>query len=162
VLRRLLLEHIPIRNLRVIFESLITWAPKEPDDTIALVEQVRVDLKRMITDRYCGASRNLEAILFEQSLQDRVQSAIQKTQQGVFLGLARDVKDNVCEQTRVVIESLRGTERAARVAVLVPMAVRFYVKSILEPVLPELPVLSYQEIEEDVRLQTIGWVKNPA
>jgi len=41
------------------------------------------------------------------------------------------------------------------------MAVRFYVKSILEPVLPELPVLSYQEIEEDVRLQTIGWVKKP-
>jgi len=162
VLRRLLLERIPIRNLRVIFESLITWAPKEPDDTIALVEQVRVDLKRMISDRYCGGARALEAILFEQSLQDRVQSAIQKTQQGVFLGLARDVKDNVCAQTRAVIESLRGTERAARVAVLVPMAVRFYVKSILEPVLPDLPVLSYQEIEEDVRLQTIGWVKNPA
>ena len=162
VLRRLLLEHIPIRNLRVIFESLITWAPKEPDDTITLVEQVRVDLKRMITDRYCGGLRTLEAILFEQSLQDRVQSSIQRTQQGVFLGLARDVKDNVCEQTRAVIESLRGRERSTRVAVLVPMAVRFYVKSILEPVLPELPVLSYQEIEEDVRLQTIGWVKNPA
>jgi type III secretion protein V len=165
VLRRLLLEHIPIRNLRVIFESLITWAPKEPDDTIALVEQVRVDLKRMITDRYCGVSRSLDVVLFEQSLQDRVQAAITKTPQGVFLGLAREVKDNVGEQTRAVMESLRSAARDGRerrVGVLVPMAVRFYVKSMIEPVLPDVPVLSYQEIEEDVRLHTIGWVKNPA
>jgi type III secretion protein V len=98
-------------------------------------------------------------------LQDRVQAAITKTPQGVFLGLAREVKDNVGEQTRAVMESLRSAARDGRerrVGVLVPMAVRFYVKSMIEPVLPDVPVLSYQEIEEDVRLHTIGWVKNPA
>lgn len=162
VLRRLLEERIPIRNLRAIFEGMIAWAPKEPEDTILLVEQVRVDLKRLITDRYCGPQRSLQVILFEQSLQERIEAGIVKTKQGTYLGLTRNVKDNICEQTRAVIESLRGSERATHVAVIVPMIVRFYVRSIIAPMLPDLPVLSYQEIEDDVRLHTSGWVKNPA
>ncbi|MBN3821431.1 FHIPEP family type III secretion protein, partial [Paraburkholderia sp. Se-20369] len=54
-----------------------------------------------------------------------------------------------------------GPHGAARLAVMVALGARRYVKSILQPVLPELAVLSYQEIEEDVQLHTIGWVKNP-
>ncbi|OXH87513.1 hypothetical protein CA830_22880, partial [Burkholderia multivorans] len=54
-----------------------------------------------------------------------------------------------------------GAHGAARLAVMVALGARRYVKTILQPMLPDLPVLSYQEIEEDVQLHTVGWVKNP-
>ncbi|ASL49010.1 Secretion system apparatus protein SsaV (plasmid) [Burkholderia sp. AD24] len=158
VLRRLLGEQVPIRNLRVIFESLITWAPNEPDDVIALVELVRIDLRRMITDRYAGASRQLRVVLFEQDLQERVENAVMRTKQGNFLALPSDVKQDICEQVRGIAEA---ADNGARLAVMVALGARRYVKTILAPVLPDLPVLSYQEIEEDVQLHTVGWVKNP-
>ena len=176
VLRRLLFEDIPIRNLRVIFESMITWAPKEPEDTIALVELVRVDLRRMITDRHAGSTRKLDVILFEPVLQERFEQSVLRTRQGNVLGLAREIKDNVCEQVRTIFSGSaaaaaanlrRGASRAAtpdanRAAVVVSLNVRRYVKTTLAPVLPDMPVLSYQELEEDVELHTIGWVSNPA
>ncbi|MCX4173925.1 MULTISPECIES: type III secretion system export apparatus subunit SctV [Paraburkholderia] len=171
VLRRLLGEQVPIRNLRVIFESLITWAPNEPDDVIALVELVRIDLRRMITDRYAGVGRQLRVVLFEQNLQERVEGAVMRTKQGNFLALPSDVKEDICEQVRGIASlagltgtqagTPAGTQPGARLAVMVALGARRYVKTILEPVLPDLPVLSYQEIEEDVQLHTVGWVKNP-
>ncbi|WP_143135684.1 FHIPEP family type III secretion protein, partial [Burkholderia ubonensis] len=163
VLRRLLAEQVPIRNLRVIFESLITWAPNEPDDVVALVELVRVDLRRMITDRHAGAARQLRVVLFEQNLQERIESAVMRTKQGNFLALSSAVKQDICEQVRAIVQAAgaNGPHGAARLAVMVALGARRYVKTILQPVLPELAVLSYQEVEEDVQLHTIGWVKNP-
>ncbi|WP_133645585.1 type III secretion system export apparatus subunit SctV [Paraburkholderia flava] len=167
VLRRLLAEQVPIRNLRVIFESLITWAPNEPDDVIALVELVRIDLRRMITDRHAGASRQLRVVLFEQNLQERIENAVMRTKQGNFLALPSGVKADICEQVRAIANAANGAGGApgphgnARLAVMIALGARRYAKSILQPVLPDLPVLSYQEIEEDVQLHTVGWVKNP-
>ncbi|WP_116136848.1 FHIPEP family type III secretion protein [Trinickia diaoshuihuensis] len=172
VLRRLLLEDIPIRNLRIIFESMITWAPREPDDTIALVELVRVDLRRMITDRHVGNARKLDVILFEPVLQERFEQAVLRTKQGNVLGLAREVKDDVCQQVRKLFDAHHQSTASAgmprkratsvRTAVVVSLNVRRYVRTTLAAVLPDLPVLSYQELEEDVELRTIGWVSNPA
>ncbi|KWN77326.1 type III secretion system export apparatus subunit SctV [Burkholderia stagnalis] len=166
VLRRLLAEQVPIRNLRVIFESLITWAPNEPDDVIALVELVRVDLRRMITDRHAGETRQLRVVLFEQNLQERIESAVMRTKQGNFLALSSAVKQDIGEQVRAVVQAAQaagagGPHGAAQLAVMVALGARRYVKTILQPVLPDLAVLSYQEIEEDVQLHTVGWVKNP-
>lgn len=165
VLRRLLAEQVPIRNLRVIFESLITWAPNEPDDVIALVELVRVDLRRMITDRHAGATRQLRVVLFEQNLQERIENAVMRTKQGNFLALSSAVKQDIGEQVRAIANTAPAAHGTAagtpRLAVMVALGARRYVKTILQPVLPDLPVLSYQEIEEDVQLHTVGWVKNP-
>ena len=171
VLRRLLLEDIPIRNLRIIFESMITWAPREPDDTIALVELVRVDLRRMITDRHVGNARKLDVILFEPVLQERFEQAVLRTKQGNVLGLAHEVKDDVCRQVRALFDGHQSAASGAmprkratsvRTAVVVSLNVRRYVRTTLAAVLPDLPVLSYQELEEDVQLNTIGWVSDPA
>jgi type III secretion protein V len=81
------------------------------------------------------------------------------------------VKEDICEQVRGIASlagltgtqagTPAGTQPGARLAVMVALGARRYVKTILEPVLPDLPVLSYQEIEEDVQLHTVGWVKNP-
>lgn len=157
VLRRLLQEGVPIRNLRTIFESLVTWAPKETD-AIALTELVRVDLGRLITSRHVGAARSIDAVLFEPALEGRVQGAIERAARGNLLLLSHDVTRDIREQLRVLLEKAGQT----RLVVVVSTDVRRYVKRLIEPVAPRLAVLSYQEIDEDVTLVPVGWIQNPA
>ncbi|AKJ32086.1 type III secretion system export apparatus subunit SctV [Caldimonas brevitalea] len=155
VLRRLLQEGIPIRNLHAIFESLAIWAPKEQDG-IALTELVRIDMGRYITSRYVGANRQLEAVLFESSLITRIEKAVERSPRGNLLLLSPAVSQDIREQVRRILGATTG-----RVVTIVSSDVRRYVKTLIEPVAPQLPVLSYQELDEDVALQPVGWVTNP-
>ncbi len=155
VLRRLLQEGIPIRNLNAICEALVIWAPKEAD-TIALTELVRIAMGRYITSRYVGFDRRLEAILFEASLLDRVQNAVERGPRGNLLLLSPAVVQDVREQVRRIVGSTAG-----RVVAITSSEVRRYVKTMLEPVVPQLVVLSYQEVDDDVALQPVGWIANP-
>jgi type III secretion protein V len=155
VLRRLLQEGIPVRNLHTIFESLVNWAGKEPDN-IALTELVRIDLGRYITSRHVGARRELPAILIESSLMERVRQSIERTPRGNLLLLDPAVSQDVREQARRLLGST-----PPRVVALAASDVRRYFKTLLEPVAPTLPVLSYQEVDEDVTLQPMGWITDP-
>lgn len=164
VLRRLLDEGIPIRNLNTILESLIARSPHEPDDVTMLVELVRMDLRRQITDHFCGPDRSLNVVLFEQSLQERIEDAVVRTKQGNLLGLSREVRTNIADQVQNVTEAARHGEATAgqpRTAIMVAMTCRAYVRRLIEATLPDLPVVSLQEIEADVQLHTVGWVRNP-
>jgi type III secretion protein V len=161
VLQRLLQEQVPIRNLRFIFESLVAWAPNE-QDTTALTELVRVDMGRYITSRYVTPDRRLDAILFDATLLDRLQASLERTPRGNMLTLSPATTHEIREQVRELVASTAATNAKAIVAV-VPLDIRRYVKKMLvEPVAPGVAVLSYQELEEDVALQPIGWINNPA
>jgi len=155
VLRRLLQEGIPIRNLNTIFEALVIWAPKE-QDIIALTELVRIALGRYITSRHVGADRKLEAILFESTLQERVQNAVERSSRGNLLLLSPAASQDIREQVRRILANAQ-----ARAVAVTSSDVRRYVKTLIEPVAPELSVLSYQEVDDDVALQPVGWVTNP-
>jgi type III secretion protein V len=155
VLRRLLQEGIPIRNLNAILEALVVWAPKE-SDLIALTELVRIALGRYITSRFVGADRQLQAMLFEVALLDRVQGSVERGPRGNLLLLSPAVTQDIRDQARRIAE-----DSGHRVVAVTSSDVRRYVKTLLEPVLPQLVVLSYQEVDEDVALQPIGWITNP-
>jgi len=155
VLRRLLQEGIPIRNLQAICESLVIWAPQEADN-IALTEWVRSDLGRYITSRHVGPNRQIAAVLFEAGLQDRLLAAIQRSPQGNLLALSPAATQDIREQVRRVLGSAPG-----HAVVVVSQGVRRYVKTLIEPVARHLPVLSYQELDDDVSLQPAGWINNP-
>ncbi|WP_442909336.1 FHIPEP family type III secretion protein [Ideonella sp. BN130291] len=155
VLRRLLQEGIPIRNLQPICESLAIWAPKEPD-TIALTELVRIDLGRYITSRHVGSNRQMNAILFESSLLERVQSAVERSPRGNLLLLSPAVAQDIRDQVHRIVSASK-----AGVVAIASSDVRRYVKTLIEPVAPDLPVLSYQEVDEDVQLHPVGWITNP-
>ena len=156
VLRRLLQEGIPVRNLHAIFESLATWAPKEAD-AVALTELVRIDLGRYITSRFVGANRQLDAILFESSLLSRVHESVDRSPRGNLLLLSPAVTQDIREQVRRILAGCSGP-----VVAIASSDARRYVKNLVEPVAPALAVLSYQEIDDDVTLQPVGWVTNPS
>ena len=154
-LRRLLQEGVPVRNLRSIFESLVRWAPRE-EDGITLAELVRVDMGHYITSRHVGPDRRLNAVLFDAALLDRVVSAIERSPRGNLLLLSSAVKQDVLDQLKRVLEDAPpGT------ALVVSTDVRRYVRMLIDPVAPRVPVLSYQEVDDDVTLQPVGWVTNP-
>jgi type III secretion protein V len=154
-LRRLLQEGVPVRNLQGILESLVRWAPKE-DDGIALAELVRVDMGHYITSRHVGPDRRLHAVLFDQPLLSRIAAAVERSPRGNLLLLSSAVKEDVLEQLRRALEgAVAGT------AIVVSTEARRYVRMLTEPIAARFPVLSYQELDEDVALQPVGWVINP-
>jgi type III secretion protein V len=155
VLRRLLQEGIPIRNLEGICESLTLWAGKEPD-TIALTELVRIDLGRFITSQHVGSNRKLAAILFEPSLLERVHGAVERSPRGNLLLLSPAVAEDVRAQLHALLAAA-----AEPVVAIASVETRRYLKTLVEPVAPQLVVLSYQEVDDDVQLQPIGWISNP-
>ncbi|NRF69427.1 FHIPEP family type III secretion protein [Aquincola sp. S2] len=155
VLRRLLQEGIPIRNLQGICESVTLWAAKEPD-TIALTELVRIDLGRFITSRHVGSGRKLAAILFEPSLLERVHGAVERSPRGNLLLLSPAVADDVRSQLQALLAQAAGP-----VVAITSVETRRYLKTLVEPVAPQLAVLSYQEVDDDVQLQPVGWISNP-
>jgi type III secretion protein V len=117
---------------------------------------VRVDLGRYITSRYVGPNRQMPAILFESSLLERVQESVERGPRGNLLLLSPAVAQDVRDQVhRLAASAAQG------VVAIASSDVRRYVKTLIEPVAPELPVLSYQEVDEDVQLQPVGWVTNP-
>ncbi|OXH92600.1 hypothetical protein CA830_10700, partial [Burkholderia multivorans] len=70
---------------------------------------VRVDLRRMITDRHAGAARQLRVVLFEQNLQERIENAVMRTKQGNFLALSSAVKQDIGEQVRAIVQSAHAS-----------------------------------------------------
>jgi type III secretion protein V len=134
VMRRLLEEQVPIRNIRSITESLITWGPKEKD-MLMLTEYIRIDLGRMIAYRATGGPRNLPAVLVDVQVEQHIRQSIKQTPTGNFL----------------VGESPRG-----QLAVIASMDIRRYVKRMIESRLAWLPVYSYQELGAHIDLQPVG------
>jgi type III secretion protein V len=155
VLRRLLQEGIPIRNLNAICESLTNWAGKEAD-TIALTELVRIDLGHYITSRYVTPTRQLPAILFASDVLERVNAAIDRSPRGNLLLLSPAVKQDILDQVHRIASATQ-----VQAVVIASAETRRYIKRLIEPAVPRLPVLSYQEIDDDVQLQPLGWVTNP-
>ena len=85
-----------------------------------------------------------------------MQQSVERSARGNLLLLNPAVAQDVREQVRRILAGA-----AAPSVAIVSSDVRRYVKTLLEPIAPDLPVLSYQEIDADVALQPVGWVTDP-
>ncbi|NVM77638.1 type III secretion protein V [Duganella sp. SG902] len=151
VLRRLLEERIPIRNMRAILESLVAWGPKEKD-MLTLSEYVRGDLGRFIAHRATAGSRKLPTILLDNTVEQLIRQAIKTTPAGNYLTLPP-------EQVQAIIgrlEHIAGPAPAPLLAVVTSMDIRRYVRRMIEQQLGWLNVYSYQELGGNVELQPLG------
>jgi type III secretion protein V len=153
VLRRLLEEHISIRNTRNILESLIVWGPKEKD-MLMLTEYVRGDLAGFLAYRATRGERRLPAVLFDMPVEQHVRQAIKQTPTGNFLALPPDEAKFLVDS----IESFVGTTPRDDVALVTSMDIRRYVRRLVESRMEWLAVYSYQELNGHVDLQPLGRV----
>ena len=150
ILRRLVQEGVSVRNLRDVFESLAEWGQREKD-VVLLTEYARMGLKRQLSNRHAGASRTLRAILVGPDVEDKFRQSIRVTNAGSYLALDTDIASQVLERLRALLASTQGAP-----VLLSSMDIRRYVRSLIENELYELPVLSYQELSSDIRIQTVG------
>ncbi|UKE70476.1 FHIPEP family type III secretion protein [Xanthomonas cerealis pv. cerealis] len=151
VLRRLLEERVPIRNIKLILESLVIWGPKEKDP-VMLTEYVRGDLGAFLAHRVSGGAPQLPALLLEQALEQMIRQAIKPTPAGNFLTMppedARMVTDRII--------AMAGDTPNAPLALITSMDIRRYIRRMIEPRIDWLPVHSYQELNGHIELAPIG------
>ncbi len=155
VLIRLLKEKISIRDLVTIFETLADYAiyTKDPD---ILTEYVRQALARQITQQYAPEDNTLKVITIGPVLEKRIAEAVQQTEQGTYLALdpmtTQQVYQRLTEQVQRIVEA--GNQPI----ILASPNIRMYVRQIVDRTMPDVPVLSYNELEPSVEIQSVGVV----
>jgi type III secretion protein V len=156
VLRRLLEEGIPIRQLRDIFEAITDVCARERDVVLA-TEFVRVALRRHITQRYVGADRSISALIAHPELEDTLRQAVRAAGQPGQVAVDPQLLQRVSGE----IGAIRNEIGAAfeRVVMLCSMDVRRHLRKLTEAEYFELPVLSFQELSGDVPVIPVGQVR---
>jgi len=153
VLQYLLLERVPIRNLRTICETLAELAPRT-QDPVALVAAVRVALGRSIVQNIGGLRHELPVITLDPALEQVLQDSMGggDASPGFEPGLADRVQTALADSTR-------RQEAAGEPAVLlVAPKIRPWIAKLMRHSTPSLAVLAYNEIPENRRIRVIAAV----
>lgn len=156
VLRNLLKEQVPIRDMATIMETIADCASITKDSE-TITEFVRQKLSRAICQRYQNSEGKIGVISFDPQLEQTIANSIHKTERGNLLALeptvAQQLIDNLVE---VVKDSLSSGYEAV---LLTSSNVRSHIRRLIENALPQVPVLSYKEISPGVRIDSLGVVK---
>ncbi|MBU8851070.1 flagellar biosynthesis protein FlhA [Priestia megaterium] len=155
VLAKLLKESVSIRNLPIIFEVLADYG-KMTSDTDLLTEYVRQGLARQITSQYTVQEGLLRVLTLSGKVEKTMAEAVQQTEHGNYLSLDPNVSQAIVESIAKQTETLSFQEQSP--IVLCSPAVRMYVRQITERYFPHMAVLSYNELETSVEVQSVGVV----
>ena len=153
ILQRVGSEDISVRNLRAILESLIEWGQKEKD-SVLLTEYVRSTLKRHISYKYSSGQNVLAAYLLAPNVEDTVRSAIRQTSAGSYLALDPAVSKQLVENIKRAVGDIGANSQ--RPVLLTAMDIRRYMRKMIEQDLYDLPVLSYQELTQEINIQPLA------
>ncbi len=155
VLQNLLKEGVSIRDLLSIFETLADYAPSTRDTDI-LTEYVRQGLKRAISSRFFPANETTSVVTLDPKLEQAIMGAVKQTEQGAYLNLDPDKTKAIMKSVEQETKKLEDMGRAP--IVITSPIVRIYFKRLTEDYYRDLIVVSYNEIESNVELQSVGMV----
>lgn len=152
VLQRLVQENISIRNLRLILQCLIDWGQKEKEP-ILLADYVRTSLKRYISYKYSGGQNILAVYLLDSGIEEIIRKSIRQTSAGSYLALEPDTAQQIVGAVKKAVGDI--SEKSNRPVLLTSMDIRRYVRKLIELELYDLPVLSHQELTDEITIQTL-------
>jgi flagellar biosynthesis protein FlhA len=155
VLAKLLKEKVSIRNLPLIFETLADFA-RVTTDTDILTEYVRQALARQITNQYVIPGEPLKVITLSGKVEKMIADAVQQTEYGNYLSLDPERSQSIIEAIAAQLEQHPFANQTP--ILLCSPAVRMYVRQLTERYFPNLPILSYNELEANVEVQSVGMV----
>lgn len=156
VLQRLISEEISIRDLRTILQALIEWGQKEKD-TVLLCEYIRGSLRRYISYKYSSGQNMLPAFILHNDVEEVIRNGIRQTSAGSYLALDPRVTQKFVRTVKRSVGDL--SKRRQRPVVVVAMDIRRYVRKLIEHELYELPVLSYQDLTQEITVQPLDQIK---
>ena len=144
VLKNLLIDGIPIRELTAILESLGEYASKTKNSA-ALTEMVRKRLSRTITEQYKDEAGKISAITLEPALEHQMTSTLRQEADGITLSLptemAMDISREIAQAWKTAMD--KGKDK---VVLLCDSRLRAPVAAMLSRTVPPLPVIAYDEI----------------
>lgn len=156
VLQNLLREQISIRDLLSILETLADYAPITRDPVL-LTEYVRQSLARSITRQWQTAEGEIPALMLSYELEDTLTKAIQHTEHGSYLAIDPKLAQRFLTELTRAVETMMQQQQAP-LLVTSPLT-RPHVKRLAEPYVPQLVVLSHNDIVANVRIRNLGVVK---
>lgn len=155
VLQNLLHEGISIRDLLTIFETLADHAVVTRD-TDVLTEYVRQSLKRAISAKYFAPNEATSVVTLDPTIEQEIMASVKQTEQGAYLTLdpakTKSIMNSVGDQV-AKLENLGKNP-----IIITSPIVRMYFKKLTEDYYPDLIVVSYNEIDSNVELQSVGMV----
>ncbi len=160
IFQRLVQEEVAIRDLKNIFSTLAQWAEIERN-TLILTEHIRAGLKRYVTHKYAGHGNSLAVYLLDPTIEDLVKESIRTTEKGNYLALDPEITQELIESVGKEIASHPFPPGAKPPVILTTAEIRRYFRKIIELEFPQLSVLSYQELAENLRIQPIARVNLP-
>ena len=152
ILKNLLMEGVPIRDLGTIIETLVdTMATvRDPD---LLTENVRSALSRTITRRFCDNGQ-LRAITLDGEVERKIVSSLTRNEQGVYLAMGPELIQPVIAQ---LADNMKKFQELGQSPILLTsQVIRVYLSRLLAQYFPNLYVLSFNEIVGTVQIQSIG------
>ncbi len=155
VLQNLLKEGISIRDLLTIFETLADYATTSRDTDI-LTEYVRQALKRAISSKFFPANETSSVATLDPGLEQKIMSGVKQTENGTYLNLDPDLTKAIMKSVDAETKKLENLGRAP--IIITSPIVRIYFKRLIEDYYKDVIVVSYNEVESNVELQSVGMV----
>ncbi len=155
VLQNLLKEGISVRDLLTIFETLADYAPTTRDTDI-LTEYVRQSLKRAISNKYFPPHETTSVITLDPKVEQEIMGSVKQTEQGAYLNLDPEYTKKVMSAVGAEMQKLENLGKTP--IIITSPIVRLYFKKLTEDYYKDLIVVSYNEIESNVELQSVGMV----
>ncbi|MBX7148183.1 type III secretion system export apparatus subunit SctV [bacterium] len=155
VVKRLVEEGIPVKDMRRILETI---AVSQPDmkDPVTLTEQVRIGLSRTITQMHANG-REIHAVLLDKNVEEEIQSGIQKNGSENYLVLDPANIESIIKQVSEGFDRITP-EINKKFVILTQLEIRRHVKKLLDAYFPNITVLSFQELDPRFAICQVGVV----
>jgi flagellar biosynthesis protein FlhA len=157
VLQNLLRESVPIRDLETILETMGDWAPRTKD-TDVLTEYARNALARTICQKYKDERGVLRVLTVDPKVEDLLNAHLERNDRGTYLSLPPEVQSRLVAAARERMEQAMGSAAGHTVAVLCSPQIRMWMRRLIEPALPHVPVLAFNEVVRGIEVQSLGLV----
>jgi len=155
VLQNLLKEGISIRDLLTIFETLADYASTTRDTDI-LTEYVRQSLKRAISNKFFPTNETTSVVTLDPKLEQEIMASVKQTENGAYLTLDPEKSKGIMKSVGNEVAKLENLGKNP--IVITSPIVRVYFKRLTEDYYKDLIVVSYNEIENNIELQSVGMV----
>ncbi len=155
ILQNLLKEGISIRDLLTVFETLADYSATTRDTDI-LTEYVRQSLKRSISSKYFPQNETVSVVTLDPKLEQAIMASVKQTEQGAYLTLDPDKTKSIIDSTGKELKKLENLGKNE--IIITSPIVRMYYKRLIEDYYKDAIVVSYNEIESNVELQSVGMV----
>lgn len=155
VLQNLLREQISIRDMLTILEALADYAPKVKDPEV-LTELVRQRMARQISKSYCDMEDTIKYLGLHQSIEDALSKSVSHSELGSQLVLDPVTAQNIVRSVGKEVENHTRADVAP--VLLCSPAIRGHLRRLIERFLPNVPVLSHNEVSSGIRLVRLGVV----